>query len=32
MPDPALTGLVPDFRSRLIIDRYSSVLSRLHSR
>lgn len=29
MPQPALTGLASDFRSHLIIDRYSSVLSRL---
>lgn len=29
MRDPALHGLASDFRSNLIIDRYSSVLSRL---
>ena len=29
MSDPVLTGLASDFRRQLIIDRYSSVLSRL---
>ena len=29
MRDPALPGLASDFRNQLIIDRYSSVLSRL---
>src|SRR5713101_1055041 len=32
MRDPAHTGLSSDFRSRLVIDRYSSVLSNLPSR